>query len=306
MTLVPTTSQAGDVGYSIPTNIIDANVVYEIREQALFPLFAEMIDISGTPGLNYVVPRITTAPSVSTLTNGANEADQGSTAAIVLTNPNGTASIKYAGVIQSWQSIEGAAVNWEVEMPKAIGRALTDKIDVDVLALCGGFSNEVGTSGLDCSLDDLRAAVAKFLTVAKGSANGGVFCLHPQQLSDVHQQMLSGAGAGLSTMLMRQDIMSLYDQTMGHGMLNAYKGHLFGVPLFVSNNVPDDNSAADHGGAIFVPKQAMALAYKWLGRVEMNSQAVNFKTANSWLGSAFYIAIEKDDNKGVMISTDHA
>ena len=68
---------------------------------------------------------------------------------------------------------------------------------------------------------------------------------------------------------------------------------------------PHENTTDDHGGALLVPGQAIALLYKWLGRIERGDQAVNLASAITWFASSCYGAVELDDNKGVSIITDH-
>ena len=298
-----THSGPGSVGYSIPAPA-DAMVTAEIREAMVSPVFARMVAFNE-PGIAKIFPRITTAASVNTLAAGDTEEDVATPTTIVLTNPTATMAVKTAAVRQSKLSIEGAAANWEAEMPAMLGRALAEKMDIDVCDLLGGFSNTVGSTGVDCSLENLRAAHVLLRRTAKGSAEQAVYVLHPQQIGDVEAVLASGAGAGVSQLVSRPDFLSLYGQGAGTGALSAYRGHLFGIPVFQTTNVPDENTIDDHGGALLVPGQAIALLYKWLGRIERGDQAVNLASAITWFASSCYGAVELDDNKGVSIITDH-
>lgn len=295
-----THSGTGSVGYSIPSPV-EATVIAEIREAIVSPVFARM-QAFPEPGLAKIFPRVTTAPTVTALSNGATEEDADTPTTIVLTNPTATVGVKTASIRQSDLSIEASAANWMAEAPKLLARALADKLDLDVCALLGGFSTTAGTSGVDASLEDLRAAAVALRILAKGDAEGAVFVLHPTQLGDVESGMMSGAGAGLSNLVQRPDFMSVYGGNAGQGAMSAYRGHLMGIPVFQSTNVAA--TGGNRTGALLVPGMAIACLYKWLARVVMADQAVNFQAAKSWLGSSCYGAIEIDDNRGVSIITD--
>lgn len=297
-----THSGTGSVGYSIPSPV-EATVIAEIREAIVSPVFARM-QAFPEPGLAKIFPRVTTAPTVTTYSNGATEDGSGSgnPTTIVLTNPTATVGVKTASIRQSDLSIEASAANWLSEAPKLLARALADKLDVDVCALLGGFSTTTGTSGVDATLEDLRAAAVALRILAKGDAEGAVFVLHPTQLGDVESGMMSGAGAGLSNLVQRPDFMSVYGGNAGQGAMSAYRGHLMGIPVFQSTNVAA--TGGNRTGALVVPGMAIACLYKWLARVTMADQAVNYLAAKSWLGSSCYGAIEIDDNRGVSIITD--
>jgi hypothetical protein len=203
-------------------------------------------------------------------------------------------------------SIATSAVNWMQAVPQIIGRALADIIDVDVLALCGGFSNTVGSTGVDASFANLRGALLKLRTVAKGEAGAGVFVLHPQQCDDVDADVSSGVGAGLATVMSRPDLLNWFGGNAGEGVLGSYRGSFMNVPVLQSTNVPDANAAADHGGALLIPGSAIGMAVGWAPTVTMADQGVNLKVAKSWQGSVCYGVIEKSDSRGVSIITDHA
>ena len=295
-----THSGTGSVGYSIPAPV-DAMIIAEIREALVAPVFARMVQFSE-PGLAKIFPRVTTAPTVTALSNGDTEENPDTPTTIVLTNPTATVGVKTASIRQSDLSIEASAANWMAEAPALLARALADKMDVDVLSLLGGFSNVAGTSGVDCSLEDLRYATTLLRLSAKGAAEGAVFVLHPQQLADVEAILVSGAGAAVSQLVARPDFLSIHASNMGSGALSMYRGHLFGIPVFQSSNVAGDGT--DRKGALVVPDKAIALLYKWLGRIVGADQAVNYQPAKSWLGSSCYGTVELDDNMGASIITD--
>lgn len=300
-----TAASTTSIGTSIPT-LIDAALIAEVRDNTIMLPFVDLRDTSMLPGLAMSFPRLSTAPSVSAITSGTAEADAQSATTLVTAVATATAASKAGHVLQSWLSMAGSAVNWEVEVPAALGRALAQLIDSDAASLLSGFSNTVGTTGVDATLEDLRAASVLFRRTALGASDSGVFVLHPQQLGDVDGQLLSGSGAGLSPMLGREDLINLYGMAPGSGMLKSYRGTLFGIPVFQTTNVPDVNTAADHGGALFAPQLAIGGVYKWLGKLVRASQASNLKLADSWQISAAYAFVEKFDSMGVSVITDHA
>lgn len=284
--------------------LIGATLIQEVRETAtVWPLLDVVQLQRGT--LSHGFPRLTTTVSLTAITSGANEADAQSATTLNSSVATATAASKAAHVLQSWLSLFGSVVNWETEVPQILGRAAADLMDVDAAALLGGFSNTTGSTGLDCALSDLRAAALLLRRVAKSMARGALYLLHPQQVDDVDAQLQLGAGPGLSPLLTRTDMVNWYGGAPGSGVLDSYRGNLYGLPVVTSTNVPDANTAADHAGALFVPRYSLGGAVAWLPTIRTAEQDVNLKLASSWQVSTAYGVVEKKDEGGVSIITDH-
>ena len=102
-----------------------------------------------------------------------------------------------------------------------------------------GFTNTVGTSGADMTLDDLVDAInALELTVAAGPF---LALLHPQQFSDLRTSLLGAGGAVAFNPATNEQI-----AIRGPG----YKGMLYGVDVFTSDQVPTADAGANRAGAL--------------------------------------------------------
>jgi hypothetical protein len=122
-------------------------------------------------------------------------------------------------------------VNWAQQVPLIMGRAAADIQDVDAASLLAGFSNTVGTSGVNNSFATMRSSMLSARTVLKGAAGMGmVYVLHPKQIDDVDSDIQGAAGPGLSTLMTRADVINWYGSTPGSGMMNNFRGGIMGVP----------------------------------------------------------------------------
>lgn len=282
---------------------VNAELIIEAREAGEMWGFLDVKQLQKG-GLQFGFPQLTSTVTIATLASG-DEADAATAQELTQSVATATAASKSAAVMQSWLSMFGSALSWEVEVPKILGRAAADLMDVDASALLGGGSNSVGTSGVDQTLGDLRSAALLLRRVAKGAARGAAFMLHPQQVDDVDAQLQQGSGAGLSTLMSRQDVINWYGASPGTGVLESHRGAVYGLPVFTSTNVPDANASADHAGALFVPRLAFGGVVAWLPRITAAEQDVNFRMASSTMVSMAYAAVEKVDYALVTLFGDH-
>lgn len=171
-----------------------------------------------------------------------------------------------------------------------------------ISALAGGFSNSVGSTGVDLSVTTFYSAIFQLQLVA----NSGQFVavLHNQQINDLMSSLRSEVGPGQ------------YLPATGE-MLNAkgpgFKGQLFGVDIFGSNTVA--NNGVDYTGMMFAP-MAIAMATASVSpvvgatttqpvapvTVEFERDASN--GSSIIVGSLLAGVIEVDDLKGVAILSD--
>lgn len=292
-----------NVGSGNPT-LKSSVLIQEIRERAIMLPFIDIVDLTGQPGLVYDFQDLTVTASASAITTGANEADAITNTQLTSTSRTATAASKGVGALISKLQMSASAVNWAVEAPAILGRALADLMDVDAAALLAGFSNTVGTSGVDATVDDFIAALVLLRNIAKGAAEDSVYVVHPQQLGDVVRDMASGSGAGLAAMFSRPDVATVVTSTPGQGLTATYGGTFLGKPCFTSTNVATANAAADRAGAIFVVKQALGGVVKWMPTIAEFDKGVDAQLAMQYLGSTCYGFVEKKDGMGVSIITD--
>lgn len=142
---------------------------------------------------------------------------------------------------------------------------INEMMEDDILAVFSSASNYVGTTGVNMSIADFVAAMAKLDT---SKARGPRFCvLDDQQKLDL-QTALAAAQASIFSQGQTQNLLNANDA-------NGYVGQLFGVPVYFSNLTDTANTAADVCGAMLVngaanPKCApIGLATLWLPRAKM-------------------------------------
>lgn len=274
----------------------------EIREHAIIFPFLKIVDLTGQPGLTYDFQDLTVTPTATAITTGANEADAITNTQLTTSSRSATAASKGVGALISKLQMSASAVNWAVEAPMILGRALADLMDVDFAALLAGFSNVAGSSGIDATVADLISALVLLRNNAKGLAENSQFILHPQQMGDVVQDMASGSGAGLAAMFSRPDVTSVLTSTPGQGLTTTYAGTFLGKPVFQSTNV--SASGGNRHGALFVNQVALGGVVKWAPSVAEFDKGVDAQLAMQYLGSTAYGGVEIKDLAGVTISTD--
>lgn len=170
-------------------------------------------------------------------------------------------------------------------------------------ALASGFSNSVGSTGVDLSVANFYAAIFQLQL----TANAGQFVaiLHNQQINDLMSSLRSESGPG-------QWLQSSQE------MLNAkgpgYKGVLFGVDVFGSNTVA--NNGVDYTGMMIAPNaigMATASVSPVMGATTIQPASpvtVEFERDASggstiMVGSLLAGVAEIDDAKGVAILSDY-
>lgn len=173
-----------------------------------------------------------------------------------------------------------------------------------ITALASGFSNSVGSTGVDMSVTTFYNAIFSLQL----TANSGQFVaiLHNQQINDLMSSLRSEAGPGQ------------YLPASGE-MLNAkgpgFKGQLFGVDIFGSNTVATANAGADYLGMMIAPN-AIAMATASVSPIVgattqpgVSPVTVEFERDASGgstviVGSLLAGVCEVDDAKGVGILSD--
>ena len=175
-----------------------------------------------------------------------------------------------------------------------------------IAALASGFSNSVGTSGVDLSVDDWFSAIFQ---LEESSVDGQLLAvLHPVQTSNL-QASIRLEGGAIQFVSATQEML----QAKGQGFI----GQFAGVDIFKSSKVATANSGADRAG-MMVGQGAIGFAagsptaISGLGGfVVPNGTEVmtEFERAakaglQSIVSSAFFGVSELQDGKGVGIITD--
>jgi hypothetical protein len=125
-----------------------------------------------------------------------------------------------------------------------------------------------------------------------------VFFLHHNQLSNVSQAALGGAGIALNVLL--PQVLKTYGEVPGSGVLRSFKGMLVGCPVFTSSNIGTMNAGVDYGGSLSIPKNAHgAIEVQGIPPYVTDSQTGNLKPADSHGAIAMYGVVKRNDSAGV-------
>lgn len=187
-------------------------------------------------------------------------------------------------------------------------RAIMLGFDGLVTAALANFTGTVGTSGSPLTLLQFQSAYQTILTRdAAGQMDRVISILHPKQLNDLKKDLLNYNAVALD----RQDVKDLA-QMRG----TSYQGTLDGVEIWVSTQVIDANSTADHNGAMFIHG---GLGYGQGGAKDgeygrmLHDDTVVYttfknnsdKAETEIVTNGFYAVSVTEAAKGIKIITDH-
>jgi hypothetical protein len=136
------------------------------------------------------------------------------------------------------------------------------------------------------------------------------FVLAPQQVGDITTDLVGGTGPGLSPYAAKPNVLSLFGNGApaqpGSELETNLIGTCLGRWVLMSNNVPDMNTAADHGGALISPRYALKGAVAWMPQTGVYDQGVNAQPATSFFHTVAYAVTEGQDLGIVTIISKHA
>ena len=179
---------------------------------------------------------------------------------------------------------------------RQLGRAMADKLDVDICALFAGFSNSVGATGVDLSIANILDAIFTLENADAASLGQIVGVLHPRQAADIRNAVDAESGQAYA------GVAGARAAQLGPAPGPGFFGAWFGIPFWMSTNVPTANAGDDRAGGIFVADYALGLVNKWAARVEsMRWPPIRgiVLTASSMYGVG-----EIEDLAGVAVVTD--
>ena len=177
----------------------------------------------------------------------------------------------------------GADITVERIAASAVGEA--DKAFMGLVATAvAGFGTDVGSSGVDASVDDFFSGIST-LEVANNS--GPYFMLlHPQQLSDLQTSVRAEAGA-LQFMAATQDMLKI----KGAG----FAGQFLGVDIYTSSEVT--SSGGNRHGAMW-----SAGALGWADGIPMIGAGNTVRPA----ASSVVVEFQRDASKALTEIVAHA
>lgn len=276
------TNEYNDVSYSA---IITDEVKDALMAVVVTPALLDFYDLAGQASKAVQVPKADKFTAAA-LTEGTEVANTALTSASV----TGTAAeIGIMATVTDVLEVSDIPAAHGARL-RQLGRAIGDKLDVDICALFSGFSTTVGSSGVDITLANLLDGIYNLEVNDAAGLGSLVAVLHPRQTADLRTEL-------------EADAASIYtgksDGSISKSMA-GYFGSWFGIDIFQSTNVVDN--ATNVEGALFVRDYALGMVQKWAARVE----AMRWPPIRGWVlvATAMYGVFEIEDSAGVDVTTD--
>ena len=280
-------TETGDYNDTIYSAIITDEVKDALMASVVTPALLDFHDLAGMASKAVQIPKADkfTAAAVAEGTELTNTTLTSTSVTMTSSEVGIQATITDVLEVSDIPAAHGARL-------KQLGRAMGDKLDVDVCALFGGFGTGVGATGVNISLSVLLDAIYN-LEVNDASDLGsivGVF--HPRQSADIRTEL-------------EADAASIYVQREGQPLRqskNGFFGSWFGLDIFQTTNVPTANAAADRAGGIFVRDYALGLVQKWSAKLE----TMRWAPIRGFVlvATSMYGVGEIEDSAGVNVTTD--
>jgi hypothetical protein len=283
-----TTSTYDDVSYSA---IITDQVLDAIMAAVVTPPLLRYEDLAGQASKAYKFPKADkfTASGLSEGTEVANTALTSASVSITAAEIGIQATITDVLEVSDIPAAHGARL-------RQLGRAMADKLDVDICALFAGFSNAVGSTGVNLSIANILDAIFTLENADTASLGQIVGVLHPRQAADIREAVDADSGQAYAGVAGARG--SVLGPAMGPGFFGAW----FGIPFWMSTNVPTANLGADRAGGVFIADYALGMVNKWSARVEsMRWPSIRGIVLTA---SAMYGVGEIEDLAGVEVTTD--
>lgn len=277
-----TTTTYNDVQYAA---IITDEVKDALMATVVTPALLDFYDLSGEASVAVKIPKADkfTAAAVAEGTELTNTALTSASVTITSSEIGIQATITDVLDLSDIPAAHGARL-------KQLGRAIGDKIDVDICALFSGFSTGVGTTTVNIALTNLLDAIYNLEVNDAAGLGSLVGVLHPRQTADLRTEL-------------EADAASIYvGAAQPSKAMAGYFGSWFGIDIFQSTNVPTANAAADRAGGVFVRDYALGMAQKWAAKVE----TMRWAPIRGWVlvATAMYGVGEVEDSAGVNVTTD--
>jgi len=285
-----TTTTYDDVSYAA---IITDEVLDALMAAVVTPQLLDFYDLANEPSKAVKIPKADkfTAAAVNEGTELANTALTSDSVTITASEIGIMATITDVLELSDIPAAHGARL-------RQLGRAIGDKIDVDICSLLTNFSTDVGTTTQPITLAMFIAAIYNMEVNDAAGLGPLVGVLHPMQTYDLRVELESNAAV-------------IYQASEGgpaagtQALAKAgagYFGNWFGVDVFQTTNVPTANAGADRGGGFFIKDYALGMASKYNAKVE----AMRWAPIRGWVlvATSFYGVGEVEDLAGVACDTD--
>jgi N4-gp56 family major capsid protein len=283
-----TTTTFNDTTYSA---IITDMVLDAIMAAVVTPGFLAFYDLSGDASKAVQIPKADkfTAAAVTEGVEAQNTALTSAAVTLTASEVAFQATITDVLEVSDIPAAHGARL-------RQIGRAMADKLDVDICALFQGFANVVGATGVDLSIANILDAIFTLENADTASLGQIVGVLHPRQAADIRLAVDADSGQAYA------GVAGARAAQLGPAPGPGYFGAWFGIPFWMSTNVPSVNAGADRAGGIFIADYALGMVQKWAARVE----AMRWPPIRGIVltASAMYGVGEVEDLAGVEVTTD--
>jgi len=278
------TTTFNDVSY---TAILADEVKDALMAVVVTPALMDFKDLSGSPSKAYKYPKADkfTAAAVAEGVELGNTALTSDSVTITSSEIGIMATITDVLEVSDIPAAHGARL-------KQLGRALGDKLDIDICALFGGFSTGVGTTTVNIALTDLLDVIYNLEVNDAAGLGGIVGVLHPRQAADIRTEL-------------EADTASIYNNTSPNMLAKGnagYFGSWFGLDIYQSTNIPTANAAADRAGGFFIRGYALGMVQKWGAKIEV----MRWSPIRGFVlvATAMYGVGEIEDLAGVNATTD--
>lgn len=237
----------------------------------------------------------------------ASVAENASTSNTALTDASDTVTIARQA-LQYQQSDLAALVNSVGLDPVRLAASMVGSAQMRfmsmVTALSANFSQSVGTSGVDMSVDDF--VDANITLALQSNSAERIAVLHPRQVGDLQQSLRGETGPLAFAPATAEMIMA-----KGPGFI----GQLLGVDIFQSAKVATANAAADRDGFIFcrgailwadasVPLNIPGLSEVQYGKIRVGLERDEAGALTKVVGNYFVGVAEGQDLMACRIVTD--
>jgi len=237
--------------------------------------------------------RVSTAPTVTSITTGANEADAQNYTEVVSTASTFTPAMKVVLILLSTQNARSTPSDLGGALIAAANRAIAAQVDSDLCDLASTMTSGYNGTGVPLTVAGIREAQTAFSVAALGGQDPAAIVLSPKQYGDALGDAISSQGG----MFVQSGVLAAFT-SMSEAQAISNKGVLFGAQVFVTDEV--QSSGGDRYG--FITRAAMGSddigaglggAMDFISAPKVFDQLVNGRAASSIALDARYgVAIE--------------
>lgn len=281
------TTAAGSAGELVAAEIVSRLIIDAAYAEAVMPPLVRVADISVETTRTVEFPKwpLLNAGDLTEAVDMSNTAVN--TASAVVTADEAGIMITVTDLL-----LNGAGLGGLEPFALELGKALANKIDVDILVEAANFVNSVGTSGQNMTEANFLSAI---YALELGGAKGPfVAVLHPYQVSNLRTAIAATTGA-------------VWGGPSAPAAELGALGSLYGVDIVQSMNCASVNVNADRQGVMMPIGGSFGLAYVLKTGAKTEFQRDASMRATEIIVTAVYGqgCVNTAANGGVKIITKH-